>query len=380
MKGIDGCPEADLTAAGKRHFEVLDGMRGSAAVLVVLFHIMGMPIAWRDDGQLLHHAALAVDFFFALSGFVVAYAYDDRWKTMSTRQFCAIRLMRLHPLVLLGAVLGLLSFLFDPFAANQKAVPLATVFADFALACLLLPHPALPNRWTDTHSLNSPSWSLLQEYIGNLVYALVLRRLGTRMLGAVVAVAGIGLVTMALVENSIDQGSDWDSMPLGSVRMGFSFTLGLWLYRVRDRVPRLRLGWLAASAVLVVLFALPLVPKSIPHGNGVYEAVLVVLVFPALILCGAHSDIGRGEMTLCKLAGRLSYPVYILHYPFLLIYMNFVVFGKPPAETARLTAAAMFVVVMGFAWLALKLYDEPVRRKLKTPARPSPASKSVPEY
>jgi peptidoglycan/LPS O-acetylase OafA/YrhL len=370
MRDIAG-PEADLTAAGKTHFEVLDGMRGSAAILVVLFHIMGMPIAWSDQGQLLHHAALAVDFFFALSGFVVAYAYDDRWATMSTRQFIAIRLVRLHPLVLLGAVLGLISFLADPFAANQKAVPLATVLADFALACLLLPHPELPNRWTDTHSINSPAWSLLQEYIGNLVYALALRRLGTRLLGIVVTLAGLGLVVMALTQNSIDQGSDWGSMPLGSVRMGFSFTLGLWLYRVRDRFPRFRLGWLAASAILVVLFALPLVPKSIPHGNGAYEAVLVVLVFPLLILSGAHSDIGRAEMSLCKLAGRLSYPVYILHYPFLLIYMNFVVFETPPAATARLAAAAAFLIVMGFAWLALRFYDEPLRRRLKAAIRPT---------
>jgi len=88
---------ADMPSAGKRHFEVLDGMRGSAAILVVLFHIMGMPIAWTDEGQLLHHAALAVDFFFGLSGFVIAYSYDDRWPAMSTGRFFALRLIRLHP-------------------------------------------------------------------------------------------------------------------------------------------------------------------------------------------------------------------------------------------------------------------------------------------
>lgn len=364
-------PEADVTATGKTHFEVLDGMRGSAAVLVVLFHIMGMPIAWVDEGQYLHHAALAVDFFFALSGFVVAYAYDDRWTIMSTGQFLTARLIRLHPLVLLGAVLGLLSFVFDPFADNQSTVPLGTVLTAFVLACLLLPHAALPNRWTDTHSINSPAWSLLQEYIGNLIYALILRRLSTKALGVVVAFAGLALITVAWQENSVDLGSDWDTMWMGSVRMAFSFTFGLWLYRIRGSAPKFRLGWVAASAILVVLFAMPLVPKSIPHGNGAYHIFLVMLVFPILILGGAHSDIGQKEMALCKLAGRLSYPIYILHYPFLLIYMNFAVFRKPPAEITQLTGGGIFIIIIAFAWLALAFYDEPLRRKLRALTRPA---------
>ncbi len=147
----------DATSTGKPHFEVLDGLRGTAAVMVVIFHIMGMPIAWSDKGQYLHHAAMAVDFFFLLSGFVVAYAYDARWDRLSVAQFCKRRLIRLHPLVVLGAVLGLISFLIDPFAPNQQLVPLSEVLRDFALACLLLPYAVLPNRWTDTHSLNSPA-------------------------------------------------------------------------------------------------------------------------------------------------------------------------------------------------------------------------------
>ena len=358
-------PAPDHTATGKAHYEVLDGLRGSAAVMVVLFHIMGMTVSWADTGQLLHHAAMAVDFFFGLSGFVIAYAYDDRWKTMTTGQFFAIRLVRLHPLVILGAVLGLLSFLVDPFAANQKAVPLATVLTDFALACLLLPYRALPNRWTDTHSLNSPAWSLLQEYIGNIAYALILRRLATWLLGLVALVATAALIGMVWRSNSLDQGSDWDSLWGAPTRMAFSFTMGLWLYRVRKRLPRRRVGWGVLSVILAAVFAAPLVPASIPHGNGLYEAAAVMLVFPLIILCGAHSQLGRVEMGICKVAGRISYPVYILHYPFLLIYMNFVVFRKPPLAVAYTAATVVFVLVMAFAWLALTNYDEPVRRWLK---------------
>ncbi|WP_443751116.1 acyltransferase family protein [Asticcacaulis solisilvae] len=355
----------DATVSGKPHYEVLDGLRGSAAVLVVLFHIMGMTVSWADSGQLLHHAALAVDFFFGLSGFVVAYAYDDRWKTMSTGQFFATRLVRLHPLVLLGAVLGLLSFTLDPFATNQKAIPMATVLVDFALACLVLPHPSLPNRWTDSHSLNSPAWSLMQEYIGNIFYALVLRRLNTWLLSLVMLIAAGFLIHMVWHSNTMDQGSDWTTIWGAPTRMGFSFTMGLWLYRIRNAFPKIRLGWVVLTGVLVAIFAVPRVPDAIAHGNGLYEAFAAIVLFPLIILLGAHSEIGKLEMALCKVAGRISYPVYILHFPFLFIYMNFINFRKPPLTTAYMAGAGAFVIVMVFAWLALKLYDEPVRKMLR---------------
>ncbi len=356
----------DRTAQGKQHYEVLDGLRGTAAIMVVLFHIMGMPIAWADEGQWLHHAAMAVDFFFGLSGFVVAYAYDDRWGRMSVGRFFAVRLVRLHPLVLLGAVLGLISFLIDPFAVNQRLVPIPVVLRDFALACLLLPYAALPNRWTDTHSLNSPSWSLLQEYIANIAYAFVLRRLGTRALGVAVALAAIALLWVLWRTNHIDVGSDWSSVWMGSARMAFSFTMGMWLYRLREGLPKVRLGWIPLSAILVLVFAAPMVPDSLPHGNGIFEAAAVILLFPAMILCGAHSEIGQVELALCKFAGRISYPLYILHYPFLLIYMNFALFRKPSQAALHLAALGSFLLVVAISVLALKFYDEPIRRWLRS--------------
>lgn len=363
----------DRTARGKQHYEVLDGLRGTAAIMVVLFHIMGMPIAWSDGGQWLHHAAMAVDFFFCLSGFVIAYAYDDQWGRMSVGRFFAVRLIRLHPLVLLGAVLGLISFLIDPFGTNQRIVPIPVVLRDFALACLLLPYRALPNRWTDTHSLNSPSWSLLQEYIGNIAYALILRRLGMRALGAVVGLAAIGLLSVLWRTNQIDVGSDWSSIWMGSVRMAFSFTMGLWLYRLRERFPKIRLGWIPLSAILVLVFAVPMVPDSLPHGNGIFEASAVILLFPAIIVCGSHSDIGQTELAMCKFAGRISYPIYILHYPFLLIYMNFALFRKPSHTAIHLAALGSFLLVVAVSVFALKVYDEPIRRWLRNRSiQPSP--------
>src|SRR6202789_4543794 len=84
-RALHGAP--DKTATGKERFEVLDGLRGTAALLVVLFHIQGITVDWQGPKVLLHHAPLAVAFFFALCGFVIGYAYDDRWARMTTGRF-----------------------------------------------------------------------------------------------------------------------------------------------------------------------------------------------------------------------------------------------------------------------------------------------------
>ena len=82
-------PAVDHTSSGKQHFEVLDGLRGSAAFLIVIFHVFNYSFGFRRPFALVHHAYLVVDFFFALSGFVVAYAYDDRWRGCRSSSFSA---------------------------------------------------------------------------------------------------------------------------------------------------------------------------------------------------------------------------------------------------------------------------------------------------
>src|SRR5688572_10257848 len=99
----------------KPHFEILDGLRGVAAIAVVVFHFMEIAIP-DPEKNFIAHAYLAVDFFFCLSGFVIAYAYDEKMAVIGIAGFIKRRLIRLHPLVIIGSVLGLLTFLFDPIS------------------------------------------------------------------------------------------------------------------------------------------------------------------------------------------------------------------------------------------------------------------------
>ena len=129
--------------ASKPRYEILDGLRGVAAVLVVMFHLFetyseGVPY------QIINHGYLAVDFFFALSGFVIGYAYDDRWNKMTTWQFFKRRLIRLHPMLVCGTLIGLLFFYFGGDHPDFKPVNETPVWLAVAVTlwcCTMIPIP-----------------------------------------------------------------------------------------------------------------------------------------------------------------------------------------------------------------------------------------------
>src|ERR1700710_2350874 len=97
----------------KSHYEILDGLRGVASLLVVAFHVFETFNGGSRFKQIINHGYLAVDFFFLLSGFVVAYAYDDRWGKMSQWEFYKRRLIRLQPMVIMGSIIGAALFYFQ---------------------------------------------------------------------------------------------------------------------------------------------------------------------------------------------------------------------------------------------------------------------------
>src|SRR6476469_8819071 len=164
----------------KHHFVILDVLWGVAALAVVIFHFMEW--VFSDTSQnFIGHGFLAVDFFFCLSGFVIGYAYDNRIGKMGVWEFFKLRLIRLHPLVVFGSVLGLLGFLLDPFA-SPVAYSAGKLLLLFVCSVLLIPFPIMEDRAFNLFWLNAPSWSLFWEYIANIIYAFILYRLSRRYL------------------------------------------------------------------------------------------------------------------------------------------------------------------------------------------------------
>jgi len=352
----------DRTSSGKEHFEVLDGLRGSAAFLIVIFHLFNYSFGFQGPWALIKHAYLAVDFFFALSGFVVAYAYDDRWTRMTTLQFFRIRLIRLHPLVLIGATLGLLGYLLDPFSKMMNRGPLSMVLLAYLTSLLLLPSPPIAGRHNESQALNGPAWSLMQEYLGNIAYALILRRLRTATLWIVFAISGLALIWVANSKGSLDGGWDYPNIWMAPLRLIVSFVLGLSLYRIHDRVRMPKVGLLILSIVLVVCFQMPKFSKiGALDWNGIYDVACVLFLFPLIIVCGAHSNAGTGMIRLCKFSGRLSYPLYITHIGFVYILAGYAWTRHPGTAVIIGWIFVVLPLAILVAWFFLKFFDEPVR-------------------
>ena len=174
----------------KPHYPLLDGLRGVAAFLVVWYHIFeGFQFAGgKPTIDFINHGYLAVDFFFILSGFVIGYAYDDRWgKTLTLGGFFRRRLIRLHPMVVMGATIGLISFLLTGMERwDGITSTLSMTFLAFICSCLMIPAlPGMPREVRgngEMFPLNGPCWSLFFEYLGNIIYAFIIRKLPTKIL------------------------------------------------------------------------------------------------------------------------------------------------------------------------------------------------------
>ncbi len=341
----------------KQHFEILDGLRGTAAILVVVFHI----VQWIFPNYLvnpLRHCHLAVDFFFLLSGFVVGYAYDDRWQKIRIRDFVRIRLVRLHPLVPLAVTLSALAYIFDPFVGNAQHVRWSILASNIALGALLLPSPPLPNRIDMTHSLNGPHWSLLQEYVANFVYAIVGHKLSVKHLGVLVSFfAGLTVYT-ALHHTNLQGGWTYETFRMAPIRVAFPFFTGLLIYRLDFRVS-LKFAYPILSIILLAIFAAP--PF---HTPGIFEACCIIIVFPLIVAAGAGSKVGDRLSKICKFSGELSYPIYILHHPFTMLFSHWLAVKSPSYPIILLVSISLFIFCILLAWAAFKFYDVPIRARL----------------
>lgn len=248
----------------KSHFQVLDGLRGTAALSVLVFHISELLVP-RLDQNLMPHAFLAVDFFFALSGFVVGHAYDGPLAApagtpghLSRGGFFARRLIRLHPMVIVAMVIGILGYLLDPYVGNAQRVgekiSLGMLLLTFALSLLLLPAPTLPNEWGETHSVNGPSWTLFQEYIANVLFALFAPRLGRRLHIVLCVASALALLVTAKAYGDLSAGWGWKHYWVAPIRLACSFLLGLLVCRTRLRL-RMPFAFAALSLVLLGCWA-----------------------------------------------------------------------------------------------------------------------------
>lgn len=362
--------------ASKPHYEILDGLRGVAAVMVIIFHLFEAHAGGSHLTQIINHGYLAVDFFFMLSGFVIGYAYDDRWKTMKTKDFFKRRLIRLHPMVVLGAVLGSITFCmqgcekWDGSQVSISMVMLAMLMGIFLIPVAPGAGPEVRGNG-EMYPLNGPSWSLFFEYIGNILYALFIRKLSTKALTVLVVLAGIGLASFAIFNFSGygHLGVGWSMADYnligGFLRLLFSFSIGLLMMRVFKPLQVRGAFWICSLAIIVLL-SMPYIGGSeFPWMNGIYDSVCAIIIFPLLVYLGASGKTtDKKSSKICEFLGNISYPLYIVHYPFMYLFYAWVWSKELSFSQAWPMALVVFFGNILLAYLCLKFYDEPVRRWL----------------
>lgn len=330
----------------------LDGLRGVAAIGVMTMHahLAALPVA---------HGYLAVDLFYLLSGYVIARSYEPALQRgaagggLDLAGYVRVRLERLYPMLFAGGLLGIALYLGGAHGVSpMDEVTLAWAIIGQLLLIPLLAGPA-------TFAFNGAQWSIVHELVANVVHAVLLPWLGTRVLLGIAALSAAGLVLTAHHFGSIDAGWTRESFVWAFARVGFGFFLGVWLHRVegrwRHRMPRLPL-WFPA-AVLVMVINLP--GDWLPDGDGyaAYDLACVVVLFPVLVMLGVEAAAG----TLAEELGALSYPLYAVHFPVLMALRGA---GAEPA-----LVIAVIPALLAVSWALGRWVDEPLnrwRRRVRT--------------
>lgn len=374
----------DAVAPAKSHYVILDGLRGVAALMVVVFHLFEAWAGGDPARQIINHGYLAVDFFFLLSGFVVAYAYDDRWGVgMSQWDFFKRRLVRLQPMIIVGGLIGaaLLGFQHGSLFPKLDTVTTMQILGVLLLSFVMIPlTPSAEIRgWGEIYPLNGPQWSLFYEYVGNILYAVGLRKLSNRWLGGLVLLSALALIYLLTFGPRGDVIGGWaldaSGVQIGLTRLMFPFFAGVLLMRLGKRI-RVKNAFAVCSLLLILALSLPRFGVGDQRWiNGLYEAACVIVLFPLIVAIGAgEKRVDGSSVRTARFFGDLSYPLYITHYPLIYIYTGWVVDKKPSVFEGALVGAGLFIAAGTIAYACLKLYDEPVRRRLAARFLNRPAS------
>ncbi|WKL43986.1 acyltransferase [Flavobacterium sp. ZE23DGlu08] len=342
----------------KQHFEILDGLRGIAALSIVLFHFM--EIVYQPSKNFIAHGFLAVDFFFCLSGFVIAYAYhQERIEKMGIAAFFKTRLIRLHPLVVFGSVLGLLAFLFDPFSSHPETYETGKLILIFLASVFLVPFPVMPDRYFNLFGLNAPAWSLFWEYVANILYALFLYKLSRRSLFLLTILAGAGLCFVSYrTGGSLLGGWNGETFWDGAARISYSFLVGMLIFR-SNWIIKSKIGFISLSVLLMLAFLIPFT-----EWNWFTEPLVVLFYFPLLIALGAGATLTEGFRKLCIFSGKISYPLYMTHYAVMWLFANYYTTYKPETTELFFIISIGTLLLVGFAYLTMVFYDIPIRKYL----------------
>ena len=346
-------------APARRAYQTLDGLRAAGAFLVVMRHV-----PYFFGPVRVPESFLAVDLFYLISGFVVAHAYGERLRAGGFfNSFMKTRLIRLYPLYLVGLVLGVAAAAASMAGDPHSFWTLTKLAVAIVTGALMIPR--FPWLTVNGSTLDGPIWTLLYELIANLVYAAAIRVLTVRVLWAVVIACGLGVVCAELRYHTLDVGYSLTDQWGALARAGFSFFMGVLVFRlVGDRAER-KSEWVSWTCVVLLTGALASHPSKdlVPY----CELGVILVGMPALLVVASRYEPGALTGRLFSFIGLMSYAVYLLHQPLgnlLRTTLRHVI--RVPTDARGLIVGAVFLaVVVGLSWALDVFYDAPVRRVLR---------------
>lgn len=333
-----------------RHFKALDGIRGLAAIAVLLHHVgMFTSAPWLSP-----YGYLAVDLFFLLSGFVIGAAYERRLAAglHPVKYIFEIRVVRMYPMILLGTLLGLSSAL---TGARLTAEPVELVVKQLALV------PTFSG--VDLFLLNTVMWSLMLELWINAAHAIAFRRLSTKVLVVVVTVGVVGVLAASWKYYGLNAGWNAKTAIAGLPRVLFSFSAGLLLYRLyaSGRMPNVRIPFAVSFSLLALAMLVPL-PSVKHHLPTLHDIIAVLVIFPLAIISGVNANLSTLASRAATVLGDLSYPLYAIHFP-LVVFAIFIAGSSSvsaPFDWQLWLPFCIAVVVL--AWAIDQMVEKPFQK------------------
>ncbi len=358
MTGPNSAKAAGTGVSRTDHFLALDGVRGLAAVAVLIFHLQFL----FNDTRLFDGSFLAVDLFFVMSGLVVALSYDRRLLSgeMSLGRFVQVRMIRLLPLYLAGCALGALYQIGRIILESPEAPTLADLASTIPYVLLLLPVPNAADIGLADYPFTPTAWSLSLEFWFNIIYAIVVVRWRSHWLILLALASFVLLCFEAARWNTTDLGWGVITMAGGIARFWFSFTVGVLLFRWIKHAPRLGPWWmLIIPATFLFIF--------IPRHVIVLQLFWIAIVFPAFVFAAARLEVKGVMAKASDHLGRLSYGVYILHGPVVLLALGAAkaVLGDQWERWDWAIGIAIIPAVFIATAVLTYYFEEPVRRRLR---------------
>lgn len=338
-------------------FDLLDGLRGLAAIAVMFHHFTEHNgLHWMSG------AWVAVDLFFVLSGFVIAHSYGPKLLAgMSLRRFLLVRFIRLGPLYFVGLLLGVAAAATALHAGELGSITWTELGIAAVLGAVWLPylnHLSWPfgveTIGGPVFPLNDPSWSLFLEVFVNAVFFFFVFRFRKLTSHWLFGIAAVGYLLATILSRQINPGWGYENFVFGFPRVIAEFFAGVLIYQLgfhrRAALPRLTLLVLGGVASLVL------------WSSNVKAALVnsVTLVPVSVALASSIRVESSFWKRVCAVLGNLSYPLYIVHYP---LYR--LLWQVPPIRAMSPVAQTVLVAVicLGIA-MVLAVVDDRVRRML----------------